>query len=68
MRKPSSKDAPHAEVKSDAANTEALFAWLPLLAKAEEMKDVEDVPLRYASPPCYLAEFSDEDSADHTTK
>jgi hypothetical protein len=65
MTKPSSKDAPHAEEKSNAANTHALHVSLPLLAKAEER---EDVPLRYASPPCYLAEFSDEDSADHTAK
>ncbi|MDI1315344.1 hypothetical protein [Prosthecobacter sp.] len=63
--------APQDEEKSAAANTDALLAWLPLLAKAEELEvlEKEEVePLRYASPPCYLAEFPDEDSTAHTTK
>lgn len=61
-------NAPQAEETGDAANTDALFAWLPLLAKAEEMENVEDEPVRYASPPCYLAEFSDAECTDHAAK
>lgn len=62
MRKPSSKNAPQTEAQSTAADTEALFASL---AKAEEM---EDEPVRYASPPCYLAEFSDAERTEHAAK
>lgn len=57
----SSKDAPHPEDKSAAA----LSAGVRLLSKTE---DTEDEPLRYASPPCYLAEFSDADCAAPAAK
>ncbi len=54
-----------AQAEGDGADAAALFTWLTQL-KAEE--DAEDEPSRYASPPCYLAEFSDLDSANHTAK
>ncbi len=43
----------------------ALFTWLTHLKAVE---GAEDEPSRYASPPCYLAEFSAEDSADHSAE
>lgn len=65
MTQPSSTDvtpAKNAQARSDAAS---LLAWLPHLAKAQ---DTEDEPTGYASPPCYLAQFSDVDFAEETAK
>ncbi|MCF7788307.1 MAG: hypothetical protein K9N47_19445 [Prosthecobacter sp.] len=58
MPKHSSTAITSAKDAHDGVGEDALFAWLPLLAKAEDM---EEEPLRYSSPPCYLAEFSDVD-------
>lgn len=54
---PPSADEPEAP-DTDAA---PLLAWLPALSQAEPP---EDEPTRYASPPCYLAEFFDADGTD----
>ncbi len=58
-------DVTPAKSESEATGAEALLAWLPHLAKAQE---IEDEPASFASPPCYLAQFSDADSADETAK
>ncbi len=54
-----------AQAEEDGAGADALFTWLTQL-KTEE--NAEDELSRYASPPCYLAEFSDLEGADHTAK
>ena len=62
MLKHSSTDISPAKDAHDGVGADSLFAWLPLLAKAE---DTEEEPARYSSPPCYLAEFPEADLADH---
>lgn len=54
-----------AETAPEATGAEPLLDWLPVLAKAQEL---EDEPESFASPPCYLAQFSDADFADETAK
>jgi hypothetical protein len=46
-----------AQADSEDVSAGALFTWLSQLKAAE---DAEEEPARYASPPCYLAEFSAE--------
>lgn len=65
MKPPSPAAVTPAESTSEATGAEPLLAWLPVLAKAQEL---EDEPERFASPPCYLAQFSDADFADETAK
>ncbi|WP_395746185.1 hypothetical protein [Prosthecobacter sp.] len=50
-----------AQAETDSAGADVLFTWLQTQLRAA--KDAEDEPARYASPPCYLAEFSAEDDA-----
>ncbi len=54
-----------AEIAPESTGAETLLAWLPHLANAQE---IEDEPASFASPPCYLAQFSDADFADETAK
>ena len=62
---PTAKPSVHAsQADENGAGADALFTWLTQL-KAEE--NAEDDPSRYASPPCYLAEFS-EDFEDHPAR
>lgn len=49
----------------EGPGADALLAQLAHLAKEQEL---EDEPASYASPPCYLAEFSDAGLADHPAK
>ncbi|MCX6850390.1 MAG: hypothetical protein NTY98_15835 [Verrucomicrobia bacterium] len=64
--KPSSPiDVTPAESEPESTSAEALLTWLPHLAKAQE---IEDEPAGFASPPCYLAQFSDADFADETAQ
>ena len=65
MKPPSPNDVTSAESASEDTGAEALLAWLPHLAKAQE---IEEEPASFASPPCYLAQFSDADFADETAK
>lgn len=65
MKTPSPTDVTPPESASEDTGAEALLAWLPHLAKAQE---IEDEPAGFASPPCYLAQFSDADFADETAK
>lgn len=44
---------------------DALLSQLAHLAKEQE---IEDEPASYASPPCYLAQFSNADFADETAQ
>jgi hypothetical protein len=61
----SSTEVTPAKISPDGPNADALLAWLHLLRKAEEAED--ELP-PYASPPCYLAEFSAADLSDHPAK
>jgi len=63
--KPPSPAVTPAESISEDTGAEALLAWLPHLAKAQE---IEEEPAGFASPPCYLAQFADVDFADETAK
>ena len=66
MNPPPPADVTPAESFQDSQEStgaEALLAWLPHLAKAQE---TEDEPASFASPPCYLAQFSDADFANET--
>ena len=65
MKTPSPTDVTPAESAPEDTGAEALLAWLPHLAKAQE---IEDEPASFASPPCYLAQFSDADLTDETAK
>jgi hypothetical protein len=65
MKPRSATDVKTAESASEETGAESLLAWLPHLAKAQES---EDEPVGFASPPCYLAEFSDVDFTDKTAK
>ncbi|WP_395732831.1 hypothetical protein [Prosthecobacter sp.] len=65
MKPPSPTAVTPAESTSEDAGAKALLAWLPHLAKAQE---IEDEPASFASPPCYLAQFADVDFADETAK
>lgn len=65
MKTPSPTDVTPAESEPESTGAEALLAWLPHLAQAQ---DLEDEPASFASPPCYLAQFSDADFADETDK
>ncbi|WP_397382841.1 hypothetical protein [Prosthecobacter sp.] len=65
MKPSSPTDLTPAESASEDTGAEALLAWLPDLAQAQE---IEDEPASFASPPCYLAQFSDADFADETAK
>lgn len=49
----------------DDLRSDVLLAWLSQL---KAMESAEEEPTPYASPPCYLAEFSDADFADHTAQ
>lgn len=65
MKIPSPTDVTPAESAPEATGAEALLAWLPQLAKAQE---IEDETASFASPPCYLAQFSDADFADEAAQ
>ncbi|MHB1081827.1 MAG: hypothetical protein ACYC67_20730 [Prosthecobacter sp.] len=65
MKPPSPTDVTPAETAPEGTGAEPLLAWLPVLAKAQEL---EDEPESFASPPCYLAHFSDAGFADETAK
>ncbi len=65
MKSPSPTVLTPAESASEDTDAEALLTWLPHLAQAQE---IEDEPASFASPPCYLAQFSDADFADETAK
>lgn len=65
MKQNSPTDETPAESKPVGAGAEHLLAWLPHLAQAQE---IEDEPVAFASPPCYLARFSDADCADETAQ
>lgn len=65
MKPNSPTDVAPAESTPEAAGAEDLLAWLPHLAKAEEL---EEEPASYASPPCYLAQFSNAGFADETAQ
>lgn len=65
MKPPSPTDVTPAESTPEGTGAETLLAWLPHLAKAQE---IEDEPASFASPPCYLAQFSDADFADEIAK
>jgi hypothetical protein len=65
MKPLSPTDVTPAKGAPEGTGAEALLAWLPHLAQAQE---IEDEPASFASPPCYLAQFSDVDFADETAK
>lgn len=61
MKRPASTAANHAKKLRQGAGTTT-----PV--QRETARKVKEAPSRYASPPCYLAEFFDADFAGRTTK